>query len=189
MRRTLGFLKRTIDDIRIIGAKTLTEILTFVDASHAVHDNMRSHIGGITSFGVGAVHTKSSMEKINTRSTCESELVGVSEYLPYNIWTFLFMKEQGYTIDNNTIYQDNKSAILMEMNGRNSCTGNSRHIDIKYFFVKDRVDKKEVRIEYIPTHIMLADYFTKPLQGSSFKLLRKYIMGWAPLSELIIQKE
>ena len=99
------------------------------------------------------------------------------------------MKEQGYRIDNNTVYQDNKSAILMEMNGRNSCTGNSRHIDIKYFFVKDRVDRKEVRIEYLPTHIMLADYFTKPLQGERFKLLRKYVMGWAPLSELIIRKD
>ena len=76
-----------------------------------------------------------------------------------------------------------------EINGRNSCTGNSRHINIRYFWVKDRVDNKEVRIEYIPTHLMLADYFTKPLQGEQFRILRAYIMGRRPISELLIQKD
>ena len=99
------------------------------------------------------------------------------------------MEEQGYKMTGNTIFQDNKSAILMERNGRNSCTGNSRHIDIKYFFVKDRVDKKQVKIEYLPINLMLANFFTKPLQGWLFSLLRKYVMGWAPLMELIVSKE
>ena len=43
------------------------------------------------------------------------------------------MKEQGYDISHNILYQDNESAIKMERNGRNSCTGNSRHVDIRYF--------------------------------------------------------
>ena len=76
----------------------------------------------------------------------------------------------------------------MEINGRNSCTGNSRHINIRYFWIKDRVDNKEVKIEYIPTHLMLADFFTKPLQGEQFKIFRAYIMGWVPISELIVRK-
>ena len=54
--------------------------------------------------------------------------------------------------------------------------------------MKDRVDKDEVKIEYLPTHIMLADYFTKTLQGTQFRELRKCIMGWKPMSELLIQK-
>ena len=54
-------------------------------------------------------------------------------------------------------------AMLMEKNGRNSCTGNSRHINIRYFFIKDRIDKKEVKVEYCPTEHMVADYFCKPL--------------------------
>ena len=76
-----------------------------------------------------------------------------------------------------------------KINGRNSCTGNSRHINIRYFWVKDRVDNKEVRIEYIPTHLMLADYFTKPLQGEQFRIVGAYIMGWRQISELLIQKD
>ena len=84
----------------------------------------------------------------------------------------------------NILYQDNKSNILMLMKGRNSCSGNSRRIDIRYFFVKDRVDKKEVRVEYCPTEIMLADYFTKPLQGQMFRKFREVIMGYKSISIL-----
>ena len=74
--------------------------------------------------------------------------------------------------------------MRMEKNGRNSCTGNSRHISIRFFFVKDRVDKKEFTIEYCPTKSMLADYFTKPLQGQLFRDMRSIIMGWEPLEKL-----
>ena len=74
--------------------------------------------------------------------------------------------------------RDNKSTMKLEINGRNSCTGNSRHIDIRYFFVKDLVSKGEVKIEYCPTEIMLADFFTKPVQGSLFKFFRDIITGY-----------
>ena len=89
----------------------------------------------------------------------------------------IFFKEQGYDIRNNYVYQDNESAAKLEINGRNSCTRNSRHVDIKFFWVKDRVDKKEVEIKYCPTTLMLADYFTKPLQGTVFRRFRDVIMG------------
>ena len=124
------------------------------------------------------------MEKINTKSSTEAELVGVSDYLPYNIWLTMFLEDQGYVLKSNVLYQDNQSAIKMEKNGRNSCTGNSRHVHIKYFFVKDRVDKGEVTIEYCPTHIMLADNFTKPLQRALFWKFWKVIMGHEPFSYL-----
>ena len=57
------------------------------------------------------------------------------------------------------------------------CTGKLRHINIRYFFVKDRVDNGKVKIEYLPTQIMSADYFTKPLKGTVFKISRDFIMG------------
>ena len=184
----IGFIKGTIDDIRIIGATSLTEIMTYIDSAYAVHENMRSHTGGLVSFGIGAAHARSTTSKLNVKSATESELVSASEYLPYTLWFRHFMEAQGYKIENNIMYQDNKSAILMEINGRNSCTGNSRHINIRYFWIKDRVDKGEVKVEYLPTHIMLADYFTKPLQGSQFRVLREFIMGWRPMKDLIIMK-
>ena len=135
--------------------------------------------------GLGTLHCKSSKQKLNTRSSTESELVGVSEYLPYNIWQINFYKEQGYDILKNIVFQDNQSAIKMEINGRNSCTGNSRHIDIKYFWVKNRIDDKEVEIEYCPTTLMLGDYFTKPLQGNLFRRFRSVIMGHTHINDLL----
>ena len=146
LKRCLGFLKGTIDDLRKIGADSLRDLHVWIDAAHAVHENMRGHTGGTMSMGTGTLHSKSSKQKLNTRSTTESEVVGVSEYLPYDIWQVNFFKEQGYDVRNNYIYQDNESAMKLEINGRNSCTGNSRHVDIKFFWVKDRVDKKEVEI-------------------------------------------
>ena len=186
LRRCLGFIKRTIDDKRIIGADSLEEMYVWVDAAHAVHSNMRGHTGGVISMGTGILHGKSSGQKLNTRSSTESELVGVSEYLPYNLWFLMFFEEQGYPIKSNILFQDNESAIKMETNGRNSCTGNSRHIETKYFWVKDRVDKGQVRIQYCPTRLMLADYFTKALQGKLFAFLREIIMGYRHIDEILL---
>ena len=81
------------------------------------------------------------------------------------------------------VFQDNQSAIRLKTNGRNSCTGNSRHIDIRYFFVKDRVDKGEFRIKYCKTEDMIADFFTKALQGHLFRKFRDLIMGYENIPE------
>ena len=85
LSRCLGFVKKTINEKRRIGASNLTDLYIWVDASHAIHGNMRGHTGGTMSMGLGTLHCKSPKQKLNTRSSTESELVGVSEYLPYDI--------------------------------------------------------------------------------------------------------
>ena len=145
---------------------------------------MRSQTGGAMSMGHGILHCKSGKQKLNVKSSTEAELVGTSDYLPYNLWLIMFMGQQGYPIKNNILYQDNQSEIRMLKNGRNSCTGNSRHVHIRYFFIKDRVDKGEVKVEYCPTELMLADFYTKPLQGRLFKRFRDVLMGYEPISSL-----
>ena len=145
---------------------------------------MKSQTGGAMSLGLGVLHGKSVKQKLNVKSSTEAELVGVSDYLPYNIWLMMFMSAQGYEIVDNTLYQDNQSTILMLKYGRNSCTCNSRHIHIRYFFVKDRADKGEVTIEYCPSSQMVGDFFTKPLQGALFNKFRDVIMGYKPISSL-----
>ena len=83
---------------------------------------------------------------------------------------------------NNIVYQYNQSEIRMENNGSNFCTGNLRHINIRCFFVKAIVDKGGVKIDYCPTQMMLADYFTKLLKKKVFKIFRGVIMGYKPIS-------
>ena len=73
--------------------------------------------------------------------------------------------------------QDNKSSILLERNGKASSGKRTRHINIRYFFITDRVNMKKVSIEWCPTKDMVADFMTKPFQGSQFKRLRDIIMG------------
>ena len=187
LKRLLQYLQTTIHLKRIIGADNLHSLFTWIDASYAVHPNMRSHTGGCMSMGLGTIHCKSSKQKLNTKSSTEAEVVGLSEYSPYNLWLVNFMNEQGYYLQTNDIFQDNQSAIRMERNGRNSCTGNSRHIHIRYFFVKDRQDKGEIDIKYCPTENMLADFFTKPLQGTLFEKFRDVIMGYKHISTLSTQ--
>eukprot|EP00957_Ditylum_brightwellii_P062855 4768631-Ditylum_brightwellii.AAC.1 len=63
--RALGWLKRMEDDIRIIGAQSLTYVYTWIDAAYVVHDNMCSHMGGAISMGYSLLTGKSAMEKLN----------------------------------------------------------------------------------------------------------------------------
>ena len=185
LKRVLAWLKGTINDIRYFGLKNNSEVYIkfWVNASYSIHPDMKSHTGGSLSLGHGTLSNKSSTQKLNTKSSTEAELVGLSEYLPYDIWMKNFLESQGYEVKENIIYQDNQSAMKMEKNGRNSCTGNSRHVSIRYFFVKDRVEKGEVSIVYCPTENMLADYFTKPLHGALFKKFRDVVMGYTTLEE------
>ena len=75
------------------------------------------------------------------------------------------------------MYQDNQSAILLKNNGRSSSSRRTKNINIRYFFITDRIKKGELKIEYCPTDDMVADIFTKPLQGKKILQFRKIIMN------------
>jgi hypothetical protein len=75
------------------------------------------------------------------------------------------------------LLQDNKSPILLEKNGKASSGKRTRHINIQYFFITDWVNMKEISIGWCPTKKMVADFMTKPLQGSHFRNFRDCIMG------------
>ncbi len=82
LKRVLEYLNGTLEDVQIIGADNLSKMKTWVDASYAVHTDMKSHMGGVVSFDTGVVMGKSSKQKLNTKSSTEAELVGASDYLP-----------------------------------------------------------------------------------------------------------
>ena len=139
---------------------------------------MRSHTEGLMSFKTGAVHCKSSKQKLNRKTSTEMELLGVSKYMSYHIWLMNFLKIQGMSVQKKLLLQDNQSLIKMERNGQNSCTGNFRHIDIHYFFVKDQIESGELDIKYCPTEEMVEDFLAKPLlQGKSFQNFCNILMG------------
>jgi hypothetical protein len=144
---------------------------------------MRGHTGGGLSMGRGFPIVSSTKQKLNTRSSTESELVAVDDCMPAICWSRYFLQAQGYEVKENILYQDNKSAILMEKNGKASSTKRTKHINIRYFFVTDRIKNKELDVEWCPTGDMVGDFMTKPTQGAVFKLFRDQIMGIESLPE------
>jgi hypothetical protein len=80
--------------------------------------------------------------------------------------------------------QDNQSTIKLSDNGKASSGKGTRHINIRYFFITDRIARKEVVIQYCPTKEMVAEYFTKPLQGELFYKIRDQIMGVVPMDTI-----
>ena len=130
---------------------------------------MMSHMDGAMSLGTGVIYGTSKRQKLNTKSSTESEIVGTDDVMPQILWTLYFLEKQGYKINDNVLYQDNKSSILLETNGRGSSSKRTRHINVRYFFIANRVKSNKIRIEYCPTGMMIADYFTKPLQGVIFR--------------------
>jgi hypothetical protein len=155
----------------------------WVDAAFAVHPNMRGHSGGGLSMGRGFPIVSSTKQKLNTKSSTEAEVVGADDFMPAICWTRYFMKAQGYDVQDNILYQDNKSSILLERNGKASSGKRTKHINIRYFFVTDRVAKGEVSVVWCPTGDMIADYATKPLQGALFRKFRDQIMGVVPAED------
>ena len=168
-----------------LGADDLSRFNTWVDASFAVHMDSKGHTGGGMSLGYGILTPKSSKQKLNARSSTESELIGASDYLPNMIWARMFMDAQGVSQEEGLFHQDNMSAIKFEKNGRNSCGSKSKHIHNRYFWIKDRLQSDNIKVIHCPTRAMLADFLTKPLQGALFKKIRDVLMGRKHFSALI----
>jgi hypothetical protein len=179
----IEYLRGTVDLPLVLGSRSRGILKWYVDALFAVHPNMRGHTGGGVSMGRGFPNVSSTKQKLNTRSSTESELVGVDDMMPSILWTRYFLIAQGYNVKDNVLFQDNKSTILLEQNGRASSSKRTKHINVRYFFITDRISKGEVRVEWCPTKDMVADFLTKPLQGSLFKKFRDLIMGSLPLEE------
>ena len=75
------------------------------------------------------------------------------------------LEAQGHTINENIIYQDNMSAILLENNGKKSSGKRTRALNIRYFMVTGQVKKGHWIIKYCPMDDMVGDYMTNSLQG------------------------
>jgi hypothetical protein len=129
------------------------------------------------SFSQGMALSYSWKQKINTKSSTEAELFGVDDLLGYILWACYFMIEQGYDMDLSLLYQNNMSAILLETNGRASSSKQTKHIKVKYFLIKDKVNREEITIEHCPTEQMRMDINTKPKQGAAFWAFRGHVMG------------
>ena len=164
-------------------SKNQLRLYAFADASFGVHYDGRSQGGTYISYGRGPILTRSNKLKEVPKSSSESELMQLSDTCS------LAAKERDFAIEQQHIdvsekgilLEDNKSAIHMANNGK-SISNRTRHIKVRYFFVKQYLDNGEFRLEHCPTKEMIADILTKPLQGELFLELRDLLLGYEALS-------
>jgi Reverse transcriptase (RNA-dependent DNA polymerase) len=176
LARGVAYIRNTLHIKLQLACIGYPHLQVYIDASFAIHSDKKSHTGVMTTLGRGAMYTKSTTQKINTTSSCESELVALSKGLQQTIWSRFFLVSQGYKNTQLTVYQDNKSTIKLIEKGRPAAE-QSRHIDIGFFWVHDLITRGILSVVFCATIDMYADYFTKPLKGTLFQTMLNKIMG------------
>jgi hypothetical protein len=179
LTRLLGYLRHTRDRGIILRIGEHMDVKAYIDAAYGVHQQSgKSHTGCVIVLGeAGPLFAKSGKQKIVTKSSTEAELVGLSDTASQAIHLRNFVIAQGYVLGPAIIYQDNMSCMaLMKRGGPGS--ERSRHINIRHFWLSEKVADKEVIIEHLGTKKMFANVLTKPVQGAQFVCERNGLTNW-----------
>ena len=95
------------------------------------------------------------------------------------MWSKRFTEVQGSKVNLNIILQDKTITVKLEQNGKLNSGKRTRYFDVRLFHVTDLISWKEVKIKYYPAGKMLADYFSKPLVGKLFRMMRSDVVNIA----------
>ena len=113
-------------------------------------------------------------------------MIAVDECIPHILRIIHFLLEKGSNAANTvTILQDNQSAILLEHNDILSSSKRTKHINVRYIFVKQKINDMKVVIVWCPTDKLVGDFLSKPLSGSKFIDFRCKIMNITKLDTLV----
>jgi len=178
--RVVGYLRETADKGLMVSIKDM-HLHAYFDASWACHSDLKGHTGIIITLGHNGfpLICKSKKQKVVSRSSTEAELIAVFEGLDYLLYMRRLCHFLGYEDDQPiVIHQDNTSAMTLAYLGRTSSGSNSKFMDLKYFWIKEYLDSKMFKLEYLPTDAMIADFFASPRIGSFFRTMRDIIMGY-----------
>ena len=150
----------------------------YSDASYGIHADAKSHTGLYLTLGRGPIMWKSYKQKSVTKSSCEAEILALSDMASIAIWIKDMYTDMSNTSDFTiNIYEDNMAAIHLVSNGM-STSDRSRHIHIRNNYVGQFVENGQIKVIHCPTKNMIADILTKPLGVSQFLYLRDYLLGY-----------
>jgi hypothetical protein len=175
LMRVFSYLKGTMSMKLVFRAGLVTPV-AYVDASFGVHSDGSSRTGIVLMLAGGVVGVWSSRQHIVVKSATEAEIVAMSDGLEKILWAREFVMSQGYLIDPVVVHEDNSGVLAIAKNGRKP-QHRTRHLNVRYFFIIDRVKLGHVRLEYMPTKKMIADMMTKAVNGALFKELRDLLFG------------
>ena len=138
-------------------------------------DNAKSQTGLVFFFGGGPIDWSSHLQKVIALSSAEAEFVAAFTAAKSIVYFRQLLEEFGQTTNGSTtIWCDNTSAIAQS---KNPVKANAtRHVRIRYHYLRDLSESNIVRLQYVKTIDQLADIFTKPLDPKTFLRLRDFIV-------------
>ncbi|GMF20471.1 unnamed protein product [Phytophthora fragariaefolia] len=156
-----------------IASENLAEsLVAYSDSDHANCPDTRRSVGGyVTMLASSPISWLSRQHHISVLSTTEAEYIALCHCIQEVTFLKMPLKELGFTMTRGTtVYEDNQSCIKICNNSESH--GRSKHIDIRYHFVQEKVEQHEFTAAYCNTTYMVADIFTKALDKHQFRELR-----------------
>ncbi|CAI7895636.1 unnamed protein product [Closterium sp. NIES-54] len=151
-------------------ATTPTELIGYVDADHSGDsNNRRSRTGYIYRLEpIGPISWQSSKQELIALSSAEAEYIALCSATKEGLYLRELLEEAKLArLPNFTLFCDNQSAIRIA--NKNGFANRTKHIALRYFFVKDEIEKGRLELSYCPTSEMAADYLTKKLGKQKFE--------------------
>ena len=133
---------------------------------------MKSISGYVFIMNSGPISWRSKKQTVVALSSTEAEYVALAETIKEALWLKKLLIDLEIMNQNEAVVvnEDNQSCIKLAKN--NSSHGRMKHVDIKYHFIRDQVEKEEIQIKYCNTENMVADMFTKSLGRTQYNFLR-----------------
>ncbi len=170
VKRILRYLKETVNFGIKCDPKSV-DLVGYSDADWAGDlDTRRSTTGYLFKLGSVPICWKSKRQPTVALSTAEAEYMALSMATQTAIWIRKLLNDFDVaSVEPVVIYEDNQGCIAMAKNPVNH--ERTKHIDIRYNFVRERVEDKTVVVKYLETTEMLADILTKGLSRDQHRKL------------------
>ncbi|CAI7743822.1 unnamed protein product [Closterium sp. NIES-54] len=149
---------------------TTPKLIGYVDADHADDsDNRRSRTGYIYRLEpIGPISWQSSNQELIALSSAEAEYIALYSAIKEGLYLRELLEEAKMAkLPSFSLFCDNQSAIRIA--NKNGFANQTKHIALRYFFVKDEIEKGRLELSYCPTSEMAADYLTKKLGKQKFE--------------------
>jgi hypothetical protein len=156
--------------------------VSYADASYAEEVGRKSRSGYLMLLCGGVVTWYSKKQSVVAQSSTEAEYYSLSEIVRETIWLKQFLAELNIMLKESiTVMQDNQSTIAIALNPIQH--QRVKHMDVRVHYLRDHLDRGDIKLVYCPTKLMIADILTKPLSPVQHNELTS-LMGVRSLADL-----
>ena len=160
VKRIFRYLCGTVNRGIVFTKSKGLQIVTYCDSDWGNDpDTRRSKTGYVVTVAGGAAAWQTKSQKSVALSSCEAEFYALCEASKEVMWVSSFLTELGVKFDTPVIYCDNQGAAALARNPVGH--QRSKHIDIRYFFIREAIANEVLKVDYVATTDNVADIFTK----------------------------